>query len=180
MLRISSAIGVPVVLNAVAWPLSVDAREFIAREGYDPVYGARPLRRLIAREVETRVARALVAGEVVDGSTIGGDITESSVKDRRILGEEGFVSIVLVIDRKSKTVVTGPDVHARGVAEDDRVFDEIKPKITAAIEDALKDKREHTTHQLQQTVRRTIGPWVGRKLRRKPMIVPVVLEADRS
>ena len=34
--------------------------------------------------------------------------------------------------------------------------------------------------QLQQTVRRTIGPWVGRKLRRKPMIVPVVLEADRS
>ena len=85
-----------------------------------------------------------------------------------------------MIDRKSKSVVTGPDVHARGVAENDRVFDEIKPKITAAIEDALKDKREHTTHQLQQTVRRTIGPWVGRKLRRKPMIVPVVLEADRS
>ncbi|MDD7968105.1 ATP-dependent chaperone ClpB [Actinomycetospora lemnae] len=52
------------------------AREFVAREGYDPVYGARPLRRFIAREVETRVARALVAGEVVDGSTIDVDVRD--------------------------------------------------------------------------------------------------------
>jgi ATP-dependent Clp protease ATP-binding subunit ClpB len=46
------------------------ARELIAREGYDPVYGARPLRRFIQREVETRVGRALLSGEIVDGSTI--------------------------------------------------------------------------------------------------------------
>jgi ATP-dependent Clp protease ATP-binding subunit ClpB len=52
------------------------ARELVAREGYDPVYGARPLRRFIAREVETRVARALVAGEVVDGSTIDVDVRD--------------------------------------------------------------------------------------------------------
>ncbi|HEY2192500.1 MAG TPA: ATP-dependent chaperone ClpB [Actinomycetospora sp.] len=52
------------------------ARAFVAREGYDPVYGARPLRRFIAREVETRVAKALVAGEVVDGSTIDVDVRD--------------------------------------------------------------------------------------------------------
>jgi ATP-dependent Clp protease ATP-binding subunit ClpB len=46
------------------------AQHFIAREGYDPVYGARPLRRFIQREVETRVGRALLSGEIVDGSTI--------------------------------------------------------------------------------------------------------------
>jgi ATP-dependent Clp protease ATP-binding subunit ClpB len=46
------------------------ARLLIAREGYDPVYGARPLRRFIQREVETRIARALLAGEIVDGATI--------------------------------------------------------------------------------------------------------------
>jgi ATP-dependent Clp protease ATP-binding subunit ClpB len=51
-----------------------EARAFIAREGYDPVYGARPLRRFIAREVETRVARALIAGEVVEGSTVHVDV----------------------------------------------------------------------------------------------------------
>ena len=85
---------------------------------------------------------ASVVGEVpceylyVDGRSVG-EVTESDLKDRRILGEEGFVSIVTVIDRATKRVVTGPDIHARGIAEDDSVFDEIVPKITAALEDAL-------------------------------------------
>jgi ATP-dependent Clp protease ATP-binding subunit ClpB len=50
--------------------ISEDARRFIAREGYDPVYGARPLRRFIAREVETRIARALLREGVTDGATL--------------------------------------------------------------------------------------------------------------
>jgi ATP-dependent Clp protease ATP-binding subunit ClpB len=50
--------------------LSESARELIAREGYDPVYGARPLRRFIQREVETRIGRALLAGDIKDGATI--------------------------------------------------------------------------------------------------------------
>ncbi|GII93966.1 ATP-dependent chaperone ClpB [Sinosporangium siamense] len=47
-----------------------NARRFIARQGYDPVYGARPLRRFIAREVETRIGRALLQGDVEEGSAI--------------------------------------------------------------------------------------------------------------
>jgi ATP-dependent Clp protease ATP-binding subunit ClpB len=50
--------------------VSDEARHFIAQEGYDPVYGARPLRRFIAREVETRIARALLRDAVPDGATI--------------------------------------------------------------------------------------------------------------
>ncbi|HEY0361338.1 MAG TPA: ATP-dependent chaperone ClpB [Solirubrobacteraceae bacterium] len=50
--------------------LSDSARELIAREGYDPVYGARPLRRFIQREVETKIGRALLAGDIHDGATI--------------------------------------------------------------------------------------------------------------
>jgi ATP-dependent Clp protease ATP-binding subunit ClpB len=50
--------------------LTEPARVLIAREGYDPVYGARPLRRFIQREVETRIGRALIAGEITDGTTI--------------------------------------------------------------------------------------------------------------
>ena len=42
----------------------------IAREGFDPVYGARPLRRYLQRQLETRIGRALIAGEAVEGSTI--------------------------------------------------------------------------------------------------------------
>jgi ATP-dependent Clp protease ATP-binding subunit ClpB len=54
--------------------LAEPARELIAREGYDPVYGARPLRRFIQREVETRIARALLSGDIHDGATVTLDV----------------------------------------------------------------------------------------------------------
>jgi ATP-dependent Clp protease ATP-binding subunit ClpB len=50
--------------------LTGEAREFIARAGYDPVYGARPLKRYMQREVETRIGRAIIAGTILDGSVI--------------------------------------------------------------------------------------------------------------
>ena len=133
--------------------------------------------------VDMKDGVARIVGEVpceylyVDGRSVGA-VTEDDLKDRRVLGEEGFVSVVSVIDRAAKRVVTGPDVHARGIAEADSVFDEITPKITAALEDALHraPQKVHTTQQLQQIVRRTLGAWVSRRLRRKPMIVPVVVE----
>ena len=133
--------------------------------------------------VDMKDGVARIVGEVpceylyVDGRSVGA-VTEDDLKDRRVLGEEGFVSVVSVIDRAAKRVVTGPDVHARGIAEDDSVFAEITPKITAALEDALHraPQKVHTTQQLQQIVRRTLGAWVSRRLRRKPMIVPVVVE----
>jgi ATP-dependent Clp protease ATP-binding subunit ClpB len=50
--------------------VSDEARRFIAAQGFDPVYGARPLRRFIAREVETRIGRALLADAIPDGATI--------------------------------------------------------------------------------------------------------------
>ncbi|ALE91682.1 ribonuclease [Arthrobacter alpinus] len=125
---------------------------------------------------------ARVVGQVecgfvyVDGHSVG-EITDEDLKDRRTLGDEGFISIITVVNRSTGKIVTGPDIHARGVAEDDSVFDEIKPKIAAALEEAVMANTEHTTHQLQQVVRRVIGSWVSRKLRRRPMIIPVVLEA---
>jgi ATP-dependent Clp protease ATP-binding subunit ClpB len=50
--------------------LTEEARRLIAAEGFDPVYGARPLRRYISHEVETRIGRALLAGDVRDGATV--------------------------------------------------------------------------------------------------------------
>jgi ATP-dependent Clp protease ATP-binding subunit ClpB len=54
----------------ISLEVSEEALRFIASQGFDPVYGARPLRRFIAREVETRIARSLVAGNVADGAVI--------------------------------------------------------------------------------------------------------------
>jgi ATP-dependent Clp protease ATP-binding subunit ClpB len=54
----------------IALEVTGDARRYIAEQGFDPVYGARPLRRFIAREVETRIGRALLAGDVLDGAVV--------------------------------------------------------------------------------------------------------------
>ncbi len=124
---------------------------------------------------EAEVVGAIPVGFVfVDGQSIG-DITESSLKDRRILGEEGFISCVVVVDSQSGKIVAGPDIHARGFNEDAAMFDEVKLRIEKALAAAVVDGI-NGTHQLSQIVRKTIGGWVGGEHRRKPMIVPVVIE----
>jgi len=124
---------------------------------------------------EAEIVGAIPVGFVfVDGQSIG-DITESSLKDRRILGEEGFISCVVVIDSQSGKIVAGPDIHARGFNEDIAMFDEVKLRIEKALAAAVVDGI-NGTHQLGQIVRKTIGGWVGGEHRRKPMIVPVVIE----
>lgn len=123
-----------------------------------------------------RIVGAVPCGYVyVDGASVG-DISEASLKDRRILGEEGFISCVVAVDIVESKVVAGPEIHARGFAEDDTIFDPLMPLVSAAIEGAL---REGVTdvHQLQQLVRRVVGKWVAEAHRRRPMIVPVVVEA---
>jgi ribonuclease J len=111
----------------------------------------------------------------VDGSSVG-EITDADLKDRRILGEEGFISIIVVIEAQTGRVVVGPEIHAKGFAEDESVFDDVKPKIVAALAEASKNGM-HDQHAMQQVVRRTVGRWVNTSYRRRPMIVPLVIEA---
>jgi ribonuclease J len=131
--------------------------------------------------VDLHNRRAKIVGAVpcgyvfVDGSSVGG-VAEDSLKDRRILGEEGFISVVVVVDSVENKVVAGPEIHARGFAENDAVFDEVIPIIKASLEDAMKNNI-YDINQLQKVVRRTTGKWVSDQHRRRPMIVPVVVEA---
>ena len=126
-------------------------------------------------EHEAQVVGSVPCGFVyVDGQSIG-DITETSLKDRRILGEEGFISVIVVIDSQSGKIVAGPDIHARGFNEDMALFDDVKLKIEKALAAAVAEGI-NGTHQLSQIVRKTVGGWVGGEHRRKPMIVPVVIE----
>ena len=108
----------------------------------------------------------------VDGSSVG-EITEDELKERRILGAEGFLTIVAVVNLDTKTIVSGPNVHARGIAETDEVFEGIIPDLRAVLQTAL-DEGETDSHQLQQALRRKFGSFAGRKLRRRPMIIPIV------
>jgi ribonuclease J len=122
-----------------------------------------------------------VAGQVpcgyiyVDGLSVG-EITEASLKDRLILGEEGFISVVVVVDSTSGKLVAGPEIHARGSGIDDAGLAEVRSLIEEALADAAKEGISEV-HQLRQLVRRTVGRWVTDNYRRRPMIIPVVVEA---
>ncbi|WP_040594939.1 ribonuclease J [Timonella senegalensis] len=125
---------------------------------------------------QARIVGAVPCGYVyVDGSSVG-TVTEAELKDRRILSEEGFVSLFAVVDSSTGKVIAGPQIMARGFAEDDVVFESIKPSVTAALEEAAMNGNVDA-HQLQQVMRRTVGRWLSSRLRRKPMILPVVVIA---
>jgi ribonuclease J len=123
---------------------------------------------------KANIVGAVPCGYVyVEGSTVG-EVSESLLKDRRVLGEDGFLSIVAAIDFADRKVIAGPQIHARGFSKEESVFEEILPKIKSTLEVALAEGVTDT-HQLGQMVRRVAGKWVGEKHRRRPMIVPLII-----
>ena len=125
---------------------------------------------------KARIVGAVPCGYVyVDGSSIG-EIGEDDLKDRRILSEEGFISIFVVIDATSGEIIAGPQIHARGLAENASVLEDVVPQVRNALAEAHRDG-VIDNHQRQQVVRRVVGRWASGRLRRRPMIIPVVVEA---
>ena len=122
------------------------------------------------------VVGAVPCGYVyVDGSSVG-ETTEALLKDRRILRDEGFITIIVVRDAATGKIAAGPEIQARGFAEDQDVFDQVLPRLEQALADAAS-KGVTDSFQLQQVIRRTVGTWVGGRLRRRPMIIPIVIDA---
>ena len=163
-------------------PVHGEWRHLLANARHAEATGVDPNNIVLADDgwvVDLKDGHAEVVGAVdcnyvfVDGSSVG-EITEADLKDRLVLSGEGFVTIFMAVNSQTKSLIAGPEIHARGVAESDDVFDSIVPKVQKAVEDALRDGTTDQ-YQLQQVVRRTIGRWVSSKLRRKPMIVPMVV-----
>lgn len=129
--------------------------------------------------VDLVAGRAAIVGAIscgyvyVEGSTVG-EVSESLLKDRRTLGEDGFLSIVAAVNFADRKVIAGPQIHARGFSKEESVFAEILPAIRKTLETALTEGVTDT-HQLGQMVRRVAGKWVGEKHRRRPMIVPLII-----
>ena len=110
----------------------------------------------------------------VDGLGVGA-VEEETLRDRRILGDEGFVTVVVVVDSVTGKITAGPELFARGFAEDDSMLEEVRPRIEEALRRAASEGITDS-HQLGQIIRRTVGKWVSGTHRRRPMIVPVVVE----
>ena len=110
----------------------------------------------------------------VDGLNVG-DVGEESLQARRILGDEGFVALTVVIELSTRTIVRDLHLSTRGFSDDPAAFDGALQLVEDNLRRALAED-EVDPHRLSQVIRRTIGKWVSDTYRRRPMIIPTVLE----
>jgi ribonuclease J len=176
------------VLNAVKprnfLPVHGEWRHLRAHAALAELTGVPPERIVVADDgtvVDLVDGKASVVGAVpcgyvyVDGLAVG-DVGEESLKDRRILGEEGFITVTVVVDSVSGKVVAGPEIYARGFSDaDERALDEVRPVIENVLDQAMQEGVADP-QALRRAMRRAVGRWVSDTYRRRPMLVPVVVE----
>ena len=128
--------------------------------------------------------RASITGRVpvgfvyVDGLSVG-DVGESTLSERLVLGEGGFIAIAVVIDADTGRAVSPPEVSGRGFSDDPAALKEAANLVDHSLEQ-LANEGVTDAHRIAQTIRRVVGRWVADKYRRRPMIVPTVLTVSDS
>ncbi len=121
------------------------------------------------------IVGSVPVGDVyVDGLNVG-DVGEESLQARRILGDEGFVALTVVVEPSTRTIVRPVHLSTKGFSDDPSTFDEVLRLVEDNLRRALQDE-DVDAHRMSQIIRRTVGKWVSDKHRRRPMIIPTVLE----
>jgi ribonuclease J len=133
---------------------------------------------LMVTDRGVEVAGRVPAGYLyVDG--IVGDVGTGVLRDRRVLASEGVVVVVVTVDTQTGKVLVGPEIITRGwvyAPEAEDLLDEACDTISVSVEKALADGIRDV-EALERDVRRAAGRFVNDRTRRRPMIVPVVMEA---
>ena len=130
--------------------------------------------------VDLADGKASIAGKIeidnvyVDGLQVG-DIGDQVIKQRQILGDEGFVSILVAVDLNASKVVYGPELTARGFTDDPEALEPIRVELIRTVEQSVADG-VRDADALAHIVRRTVGRWVDKTYRRRPMLMPMVIE----
>jgi ribonuclease J len=113
----------------------------------------------------------------VDGLGVG-DVGPVVLRDRRVLADDGIVICVVTIDARSGEILAGPDLISRGFVYEDesRAFlDEASDRVAEALE-KLEAEGETEWSALKKACRRALGEFVWRETRRRPMILPIIME----
>ena len=118
------------------------------------------------------------AGKVlVDGLGVG-DVGNIVLRDRRQLSQDGIMIVVVTIDKESCHVVSGPDIVSRGfvyVREAEGLMDEARDKVQAALE-RCEENNVSEWSAIKSTVRDSLGRFLYERTRRRPMILPIIME----
>ncbi|MGV9664838.1 ribonuclease J [Nocardia niigatensis] len=117
--------------------------------------------------------RVPVGQVYVDGLSVG-DVGESTLSDRLVLGEGGFISINVAVDSATGKAVSTPEVSGRGFSDDPEALSGAQELVENELH-RLAVEGVTDTHRIAQSVRRVVGRWVAETYRRRPMIVPTVI-----
>ena len=133
--------------------------------------------RLVLDDAGLRAVGRVPADYVYVHGTVGG-VGTGVLADRRILADEGVVSAIVCIDRANKKIVAGPQITTRGwvhEAESGDLLGDLAERVRNAVQSGLDEGAEQS--RLEKLIRKSAGSFVSDRTRRRPMIVPVVLEA---
>jgi ribonuclease J len=111
---------------------------------------------------------------LVDGLGVG-DVADVALRDRRHLAEDGVLIVVTTLTSSDGNMVASPELIVRGFGEQDALLEEVKSEAVSILEDLLADNITEIK-LLQEHLHDGIGQLVYQRTRRRPMILPVVLE----
>ena len=125
-----------------------------------------------------RINGTVTSGKVlVDGSGVG-DVGNIVLRDRKLLAQDGLIVVVVAVDTDERLVMSGPDIVSRGfvyVRENEELMDQARKIVKESIEELL-DEGVTEWNELKGHVRDNVSKFFYAKTKRRPMILPVIME----
>lgn len=126
-------------------------------------------------------AKSIHTGTVyVDGSGVG-DVGNIVLRDRKVLSQDGILTAVLAIDKESKEIISGPDIISRGfvyVKDSNDLLSEATTLIEREVENCLANDIVDW-YSIKSKIKSSLGQFLYTKTKRKPMIIPVIVEKEQ-
>lgn len=134
----------------------------------------------VGKTVVANMEEKVQAGQIlIDGLGIG-DVGSVVLNDRKRLADDGMISVVVTVDRKTRDVVAGPEILSRGfiyMKDNVDVIEELK-KIVVQIFDDAKRRKITDWAFLKSRIREEVKSYVYKEIQRNPMILTIIMETD--
>ena len=131
---------------------------------------------------EAKVVDKVHTGEVlVDGLGVG-DVGNIVLRDRQHLAEDGILIVVMTLEKKTNRLLAGPDIVSRGfvyVRESEGLMEDARKVLVDAVDNCLHRQRGADWSKIKLVVRDTMNEFIWKRTKRRPMILPIIMDVDR-